>query len=352
MVSGSALLTGAGISAQPPASLPLGVELEALVQRRCFEAASLVAPGAVDPRGLALVAGTRRNVFALLGACASVGAVEDLLRCFGVEIPTEAHMLAAVHTARGALHLTLNFDDGVERAYALLRGDEGLTPSVPDAYRRALDAWRRAARPEAPLTIVAPPFSDRALDDRPLLVKLRGSERQGWHPNLVPKDVDPDLAARGLTDDQIAALRAAANARHLAIAGVSGADPDYRTALLPMLRRGRFSWTAANLEPDIAAMVRRIDPSQPTLRPAVEGVRSALAGADALPGWPRDAVRPSAFERGVAAWAARLPVGAAAETYASMLRESGLDRQADAIARALDERGAAIPQAPASGSAP
>lgn len=346
-----ALLTGAGISAQPPASLPLGIEFEAMLQQSCFEAAAAIAPGAIDKRSLEVVGRVRRNVFARIAACAGAGVVDDLMRCFRVLVPSEAHMLAAVHTVWGALHVTLNFDDGVEKAYALLSGQEQLPPTTPGAFHRALDAWRRVVRPSGPLSVVASRFSKADFGHRPLLVKLRGSAEEGWHPNLIPRGLTRDLGGRGLTEEQVSALKAASEARHLTIAGVSGADTDYRTVLLPMLRPGRFSWSSASLDPEIIDLVRRIDPSQPTLRPAVEGLRSALPRAAGLLAWPRTAARQFGFGHELAAWRARLPDHAAAETYAWLLRESGVHEQANAVLGALAASGAILHGVPAGPSA-
>lgn len=332
-----ALLTGAGISAGPPASLPLGRALDELMRRCCFEAASHVAPGEIDPSGLAVVGDLSRNLIARLAACSGSASVADLLRCFHVTVPNEAHLIAAVHTIRGTLHVTMNFDDGLETAYALLGGVAQLPVSAPDSFRRALEDWRRAVRPTAALRVVASRFAEVDFGHRPLLIRLRGSATSGWDQTLIPKPggaVDPPW----LNDEQMVAVREATEMDHLAIAGVSGAHHDCRTTLLPLLRRGRFSWTAAEMKAEMISLVGRIDPTQPTLRPAVEGLRTALPGAADLPVWPRIAAHSTCFQYDFERWRSRLPIDAAAEVYAWLLSDAGLHEQAVAVLRALSRR--------------
>jgi hypothetical protein len=330
-----ALLTGAGISAGPPASLPLGHRLDELLRLCCFEAAARVAPDAVDPVGLATVGGRGRNLIARLAACAGTSSVEDLLRCFHVTVPNEGHLLAAVHAVRGTLHVTMNFDDGIETAYALLGGTAQLPPTTPGEFHRALEDWRRAVRPTSPLRVEAAQFAAVDFDHRPLLIHLRGSSKAGWDQTLIPKHRGATVDPPWLNDDQMIAVREAIKMDHLAIAGVSGAHHDCRTTLLPLLRRGRFSWTSAEMRAEMISLVSHIDPRQPTLRPAVEGLRSALPGADDLPRWPRTGSNSTGFDVEFASWRRRLPVDSAAEAYAWLLSESGLHPQAIAVLRAL-----------------
>jgi hypothetical protein len=134
------------------------------------------------------------------------------------------------------------------------------------------------------------------------------------------------------------AVREATEMDHLAIAGVSGAHHDCRTTLLPLLRRGRFSWTSAEMKAEMISLVGQVDPSQPTLRPAVEGLRSALPDAGDLPTWPRTAANSAGFADDFTRWRGGLPVDAAAEAYAWLLAEAGLHEQAVAILRALSRR--------------
>lgn len=252
--------------------------------RRCyFEAASRIAPDAVDAEGLAAVSRLQRSLIAPLAACTNTSVAVELLECFCVAVPSEAQLTAALHAMRGALLLTLNFDDGVEHAYALLRGECDFDGGTLDGFRRALDDWRRLVPPEPPLRIVASRLDTVDFTDHPLLVKLRGSASDGWHQGLVPVDGTWPVETGVLTADQKLALRHATAADHLVVAGVSGADLDCRSTLLPLLRRGRFAWTAASLDDAMVSALRRIDPAQPVLRPSLAKLRAALPGAEALP---------------------------------------------------------------------
>jgi hypothetical protein len=102
-----------------------------------------------------------------------------------------------------------------------------------------------------------------------------------------------------------------------------------------LLRRGHFSWTSAALDAEMVALVRRIDPSQPELRPAVEGVRATVSSPDDLPPWPRRSPCTAGFDENFARWRANLPVVAAAKTYAWLLSDAGLHDQAIAVKRAV-----------------
>jgi hypothetical protein len=62
---------------------------------------------------------------------------EDALQCLlalRVEVPNEAHLLAALHLIRGGMHVTLNFDVGIELAYELLTGRAALLAAAPAEY--------------------------------------------------------------------------------------------------------------------------------------------------------------------------------------------------------------------------
>ncbi len=338
MVTGHALLTGAGTSADRPAGLPLGREFDALLRVCCFEAASQLAPDVIDADGLKVVEGLRPNLLTRLAVCAGVAPVAALLQCFRVNVPTEAHMVAAAHAMEHALHVTLNFDDGVERAYALITGRAELGPSVPHEYHSALEDWKRLVRPSAPLRVVASQFDAVDFAHRPLLVKLRGSAAEGWHPSVIAAGSMPSLDVDRLSDDQVIALRAAAATGILVVAGVSGSDTDCLHALIPLLVRGRFTWTAAELDPEVVAVLAAIDAAQPVLRPALEGLRSAFAGAADLPAWPRTPTGADGFADDFATWRSRLAPDGPAEVYASLLSDVALHEQATALRRVLQTR--------------
>lgn len=329
------LLTGAGISADPPASLPLGNAFRDHLLGCCYAAATLVAPQAVDERGLAVVRAARRTVLGRLEACLDGGSAADILDCFRVEVPNEAHLLAAVHATRGTLHVTLNFDDGIERAYALLAGTAELPDSAPSTFHRALAIWRGVVRPSVPLRVLTGGL-DRSDDgNRPLLVKLRASAGLGAGSGDRTPPVIPEIDAEHLTDRQLSAVSAVAEAGHLYLAGLSGIDADCRSALVPRLRPGGFTWTAAALDPDLIDRIRQVDPRQPVLRHALEGMRASLPDAAGFPAWPRLNAGGRAFADRFADWCARVPRRAAAETYAWLLTDTGLVEQARPILQAL-----------------
>ena len=331
-----ALFCGAGISGGPPASLPLGRELDERLSRCFFEAAARVVGGAATVRGLASVDDLRVNRIALVAGVAGPPIAADLLRRFRVTVPNEAHLLAAVHAARGSFVLTTNFDDGIETAYALIEGRIQLPLDAPEMYRAALDAWRAAVRPIAPLHVVASRFSNAEYGSWPTLVKLRGSTQEGWDSSLVPEKTTSEPAGRMFAEGQMFALRRAAAAERFAVAGVSGADAYSQTALLKVLRPGHFSWTSAAMDEETVAAVRRLDVSQPVLKRAVEGVRASLPNAEDLPPWPEGPPYSPGFDVGFAEWEAHLPVTAAAEVYVQLLSEAGLADQASVIQSALE----------------
>ena len=299
-----------------------------------------VAPSAVTLAGLDTLNKLPCNVIARLSVTAGPATARDLLRRFRVAVPNEAHMLVAAHAIRGTFVLTLNFDDGIETAYALLEGRTRLPCDAPQEFHRALKAWRTVLRPTAPLLIVASRFSTAQYRHRPVLVKLRGSHLEGWHRSLVPLSPTRRVERRRFSASQTLAMRVAASAEHFAVTGFSGADVDCRRALMGFLRTGHFSWTAAELSADIVARVRRIDVRQPILRPAVEGVRASLPHAGELPPWPKIPTGYPGFECQFAQWQSALPAAAAAEVYAQILAEAGILDEAGAIRSALRLRAA------------
>jgi hypothetical protein len=328
------LFTGAGISADPPAGLPLGREFGERLLRHLQEAARVLVPGVAGLETTTLLADHHLNLLGRLQGCLGSGTVSDVLQCFRVTVPNEAHLIAAVHAARGTLHITLNFDDGVERAYALLSGAARLNGGIPAAYRHALTHWRKLFKPRQPLQVAAARFSAVDYAQGPLLVKLRGSAQEGLHPSLLPPSpLRAEVDAVEFSQEQLVAVLAVVATQRLVIAGVSGADADCRRSLIPLLRCGRFSWTAAALQPDVVELLRRIDPTQPRLAPALEGLRSSLPVA--LPDWPRIEVDCPRFDDLLRAWLARLPVHAITEAYAWFLCDAGSPDLAIPILQAL-----------------
>lgn len=287
---------------------------------------------------LATVCMFRGNLLARMRRHASAATLSALLRAFEVRVPNEGHLLAAAHAQRGTVVLTLNIDNGIEQAHALLVGAAQLPAGTPPVLHERLQQWRRQVNPLEPLNVVTPAAAMDGPPDGPVLVRLRGSAEHGWHPNLVPVAASSDRDAEVLADDQMAVLELASASGHLVIAGVSGADQDCRTALLQVLRPDSFTWTSAALSPELVACLQQISPDQPVLRPAVEGVRSALHGAAQLPAWPPVVAGLDGFAHRLQRWHSNVDDHWAAWTYADLLDEVGLSHRATVLRDVLAER--------------
>jgi hypothetical protein len=330
------ILTGAGISVDAPASLPLGDEFHERLLWCCHAAARRFAPEAVTAGGIQLlISGGRRNILGCIEDCLDTGTVADVLGCMRVRIPTEAHLLCALHAAHGARHATINFDNGVELAYALLTGAAELPDDAPAEYRDALGAWRATMPDSGPLRVVSTPheLAERCYGDQPTLIKLRGSVDIGTDGTVVPlRPALEDLESTRLDEDRFAALCAVAASEHLLITGHSGRDLDCFESLRGLLRPARFSWVVPEISAAVASRLRAIDPAQPIIGEAGPALRAYLPG---LPEWPRITWHPAAFERRFELWWSRVPPVAAAQAYAWMLSEAGRHAEPIAILRAL-----------------
>jgi hypothetical protein len=330
------ILTGAGISVDAPAGLPLGDEFHERLLWSCHAAARRFAPAAVTANGLhLLISGGRRNILGCIEDCLDGGTVAGVLGCMRVRIPTEAHLLCALHAASGALHATINFDNGVELAYALLTGEAELPGDAPTEYRDALRAWRAAMPDSGPLRVVSTPgeLAKRCYDGRPTLIKLRGSVDTGTDGTVVPlRPALEDLESTRFDEDRLAALCAVAASEHLLITGHSGRDLDCFESLSGLLRPTRFSWVVPEIPATVAAQLSAIDPAQPILGKAGPALRTHLPR---LPEWPRIVWHPAAFASRFELWWSQVPPLAAAQAYAWMLSEAGRHAESIAILRAL-----------------
>jgi hypothetical protein len=332
----SAILTGAGISVRHPAGLPLGDAFHDALLRNCFDAARHVTDDRVSPDGLALLmTGGRRNILGCIEDCLDDGTVTAVLDCMRVRLPTQEHLLCAMLAARGVLQLTLNFDNGIELAYALLTGTTDLPGDAPTVYRDALTTWRAAMPAAPPLQVVATPqqLGRRQFAQRPLLIKLRGSVDIGTDATVVPlRPAMEDLESTRLDDDRLYALREAVAGGHLLITGHSGRDLDLFESLLPLLRPDGFTWVTPELDPAVAARLHAVDPHQSHPGNAEQALRAQLPP---LPPWPTVPATGHRFDDRFAAWWRTVPVPAAAEGYAWMLSEAGRHADAIAVLRAL-----------------
>jgi len=135
------------------------------VLRVIHAAASQVASTDVSDRALAELVDSQRKPEVVLGRLwGTVG--EDMLRCplaLRLNMPNEAHLLAALHLARGGMHVTLNFDVGIKLAHNLLTGRAELPPEAPHEYRRFSVNGRHCCRRQrrrcasSPATVSLPP---------------------------------------------------------------------------------------------------------------------------------------------------------------------------------------------------
>ena len=329
------VVSGAGLSAWAPASVWTGDAFHRRLFELCVDMARPYAADVVDgtPRD-----STQERTLNLLARIESTqpGAGAGALHAMSVPVPNEAHLLAALHLARGGLHVTVNFDDGVERAYALLSGSAGLAPDVPQVFHAALPAWRDLWPPSAgPLHCVSRPGEIRSsLGRRPLLVKLHGS--LGDHPDGVvlpmgPMTDEPDIGDLG--NERRQALATLATEDLVVVTGFSATDLASRSAVLEHLQRGRFLWMSAEIDPEVALLVSAIDPDQPSVGEPVDALRSVLPVA--TPPWPRTADGGQGFEERLDAWAAGLPPKVAAEALAWTLTDSGQPCTGEEILRRL-----------------
>jgi hypothetical protein len=246
-----------------------------------------------------------------------------------VDLPNEGHLLAALHLASGGLHITVNVDDGIERAYALLSGAEEPSGEAA-ASRDLLASWRSCFPRDAPAlrTLSAPEaFDAAALGARPLLVKLHGTlgrSRDGVVLPLGPLLPDADVTDLGLA--RTAAIEALAAEAFVVVTGYSGSDLASYAAIVERLEPGRFAWVAPEVRPDVRSRLRTIDPRQPVAARPEDVLRRHLAVT--LP-WASSRRRRPGFPKRFAAWSATLAPEVAAEAFAWALGDAG--RHAEAV---------------------
>jgi aminodeoxyfutalosine deaminase len=321
---GSGLFTGAGLSRAAPAGLPLGRAFHERLYEACYEAADRLEPGLVDRRLVDLVKKGPWNLLARLESTLA-GSAAGALACMQIRIPNEAQMLAAVHLAHGGLHVTVNFDDGIECAYGLLSGDIPLPDDAPVAYREALPSWQACIpRRRALLRVLSEPadLASASFDDRPLLVKLHGSLgkfRDGIVLPLWPMPDDPEVIE--LDRGRGAALDVLADTPFVVVTGYSGNDLASSAPLVARLKRGRFAWVAPTVATDVRAALRAIDPKQPVAGRAVDAIWACLPVKP--PAWPSERLPSPGFDQRLASWSATLPPRCAAEALAWILTDAG-----------------------------
>jgi hypothetical protein len=235
----------------------------------------------------------------------------------------------------------MNFDDGIERAYALLSGTEDLPGHASAAQHDALGAWRTLVPARTrPLRVASRPGEiDVSRDRRSVLVKLHGS--LGRHPDgvtlpLGPVTDEPDAGDLGA--ERGAAIDALVAVGFIIVTGYSGADLASRVALLDRLSPGRFWWVTPQVDPSVRELVQAIDPDEPRTGTAVEAIRAWLPCAP--PDWPSAATLDRSFADRLSQWGDVLPPETAAEAYAWALADAGLADAGVTILRRLVAAGA------------
>jgi hypothetical protein len=334
-----AVVTGAGISGADPAGLPLGNQLRNDVLRGCHAAARRVAGHLVSDADLDELLRSSWKLEVVIGRIAgTVGDIAiDCLRALDLVLPNEAHMLAAVHLAHGGLHVTLNFDEGIELAHDLLIGMRPLPSDTPAALVAALPAWR-ALLPSAPARCRVVASEQEFLAWRqdgcpPALLKVHGSLRTtSAGLQLVDPVVVDELELAQLSPPRRAALAAVARTSRVLVTGYAGEDIDVYAPLLDELDATAFSWVSVGFRVgspvpgDVTARFGQLHQGVPDGL-ATTALRAHLGLSAEYPPWPELPVQGPGYSTRLASWAARLHVSTRpedlAEAYAWMLADAG-----------------------------
>jgi hypothetical protein len=251
----TAVFSGAGISGAQPAGLPLGNTLRndilTVIFDRAweFDHAKRTSPPTMVDRALLLeLQASPTKLEVVVGRLSStVGPVgKKCLLALRTTLPNEAHMLAALHLARGGSHVTLNFDIGVEIAYQLLTGEAELPEDAPTPLRVALDRWQSLAPEHPPALRVLCEESEFARWDGELehsLFKLHGSLDSSQTRLRSPVVVDTEQLHQ-LSHSRLSVLEGLRRADQVVVTGYSGEDIDIYLPLLGVLSRTSAVWTA------------------------------------------------------------------------------------------------------------
>lgn len=333
----TAAFTGAGLSGDAPASLPMGNWLRDDILRVMFRQARAAAPGLLNDEHLQSMTSSGHKLEMVLGRLWGVLG-DDALGCLyalKVELPNTGHLLAALHLMRGGTHVTVNFDIGIELAHDLLSGQVEL-PARLRGLQPQLEQWQRLVPPAAsPLLVVT---SKNEFDtwsragQPPALRKVHGglSRDQQRLLDVVVVDIE-EIGA--LWPTRLEAVQTLADATRLVITGYGGADPDVYAPLLTAARKSTSEWRCPSLPAGspvpadaaahrITALVNWDDGT------AVAAFASLL-GIDDLPEWlPGDQHDvPRAYESAFAAWtvevAAQHPAAKFVQAWAWMMADAG-----------------------------
>lgn len=318
----TAIFSGAGISIAAPASLPAGNRLRNDVLRVVFDGAAQFAartrPGnpslAADALD-ALSESTTLKLEVVVGRLVGTVGQEGLgsLLALTVDVPNEAHLLAALLLARGGSHCTLNLDIGIEVAYGLLTRRLHLPNYADSVYSAALEEWRALVPTDAPgLTVLSDEsnFADWRPHRRPVLMKLHGS-LDGTQTRLLSPVVVDTEQLRQLSTAKLGALGYLRATGRVVVTGYSGEDIDVYSPLLDVLEDTDSLWTSR----DFGGRSRVEEDLRARGIPYVVGdpdglattVLRRLAGVGAAgPRWPEVPVEDSSYESRFERWGQRL----------------------------------------------
>jgi tetratricopeptide (TPR) repeat protein len=346
------IFTGAGISGDPPSSLPRGFALRDRIIELLHAAAVEISPATITATHLAAMLGSQRKLEVVLGRLSGVIGPEalDCLLALRLELPNEAHLLCALHLARGGTQVSLNFDIGVEIAYGLLAGSRSLPDAAPRAFRDALPAWQHlcGTPPLPPLRVVASrsAFDTWAEAGRPSgLLKIHGSlaPDQGGLIDVVVVDIE-ELSR--LHSSRRTAVAQLCTSETLLITGYSGADPDVYAPLLEVAERVDTRWHCPALPSDSPvprdAELRDIDLVLGTPGGLATTVLRRLLDVPDEVDWPAIQLPEAGFDERFRHWAKGLrqrhPAERLAQSWAWLAADLGDLDQAETVLRDIRSR--------------
>jgi hypothetical protein len=328
------VFSGAGLSHDDPAGLPLGFGLRNTVLVVCHEEALELVPSIVSEQNLAELKQTMCKLEVVLGRLQGVMGLAALgcLEALDLQLPNSGHLLAALHLLHGGLHVTLNFDEGIEIALSLLLGERSLPSDCPGEYAGALRAWQALVPSNAvapPVVATAKEFCAWASGDQASgLLKLHGSIRSTPAGVLLadPVVID-DLELAQLSPHKLAAVNALGVRPRVLVTGYSGMDIDVYRPLLKALARTSVRWAAPSISPEVLDDLERLSDAEPwqNAEGYAETALARILGISDVPAWPQRRMA-IAFKERLERWCDAMraaPRGARAEAYAWLLADNG-----------------------------
>jgi hypothetical protein len=311
-----------------PASLPGGSALRDAVMAVCERAAANFSP--------VPSLGSDWLLEFVLGRIArySPGSVDDLVRTtLRGKLPNRCHMLLALHLTHGGKQATVNLDDCIERAYALLTGRQELPHHAPAVFHETLPLWRAAAgRAQLRVAISEEDFGAYH-GAGTILCKLHGGLRgKGEYSTVVEAVLSDEQEQVGLSCARRASLRSmVAAGESVAVVGYRGNDIDVYGPLLDVSRDLHVVWAAYEVDPsviaDLDSLSARIHFSD------AEPILEELVGPS--PPWPSRQLSAGSLLDAVGSWSARVEQAALAEAFARMLVDARRYDEAIDLAAAI-----------------